>query len=261
MAAKAKLSPEQWNEVRARWEGDERKGFPWLVADMALPVSDEAVRQRAKAEGWSKLAAKVGKQPESKLVKATKSKLADDAEADQDARTPGRPTLYRVEYIEQARRLALLGLTNDEMADFFGVGPATFDRWMAAHDEFRCAISDSKLIADGEIALSLYKRAKGYSHPDVHISNFQGEITVTELTKHYPPDTGAARLWLFNRQPELWRDKVEVKSDVNLNVFPPKEVLDAIYEKALAEAAEREAFLIGRRERLLGSSTEQEEVD
>lgn len=38
--------------------------------------------------------------------------------------------------------------------------------------------------------------------------------------------------------------------EVNLNVFPAKEVLDGIYEKALEEAAKRDQLLIGRRERL-----------
>jgi hypothetical protein len=38
--------------------------------------------------------------------------------------------------------------------------------------------------------------------------------------------------------------------EINLNVFPPKEELDALYEKALVEAAEMEAKLSGRRERL-----------
>ena len=27
-------------------------------------------------------------------------------------------------------------------------------------------------------------------------------------TEHYPPDTQAASLWLRNRQPRQWRDKV-----------------------------------------------------
>jgi hypothetical protein len=27
-----------------------------------------------------------------------------------------------------------------------------------------------------------------------------------ELTKHYPPDTTAALKWLFNRQPDKWRE-------------------------------------------------------
>jgi len=43
----------------------------------------------------------------------------------------------------------------------------------------------------------------------VHISNYQGDVTVTEVTKHYPPDTAAAFIWLKNRRPDLWRDKQE----------------------------------------------------
>jgi hypothetical protein len=39
-------------------------------------------------------------------------------------------------------------------------------------------------------------------------------------------------------------------TETNLNVFPPKEVLDAIYQEAMAQAAERDKILIGRRERL-----------
>lgn len=38
--------------------------------------------------------------------------------------------------------------------------------------------------------------------------------------------------------------------EINLNIFPPKEVLDGIYAKALAEAAKRDLTLVGRRERL-----------
>ena len=267
MAAKPKLSPAQWTEVRERWEGDPRKGFPWIIEEMGLPVSAEALRLRSKSEGWAKGGSKVaeakhGKPREpskhpskSKLGKTHESKLGishDEAvESEQEeARSVGRPTLYRDEYVEQVRRLALLGLTNDEMAKFFGVGPSTFDRWMATHDEFRCAINESKLLADGDVALSLYKRALGYSHPDVHISNFQGMITVTDIVKHYPPDTGAAFIWLKNRQPHKWKDKVEVKEDINLNIFPPKEVLKELFEASLKRSTEKAAMLTNRRERL-----------
>lgn len=100
------------------------------------------------------------------------------------------------------------------------------------------------------VAESLYKRALGYSHPDVHISNFQGMITVTDIVKHYPPDTGAAFIWLKNRQPHKWKDKVEVKEDINLNIFPPKEVLKELFEASLKRSTEKAAMLTNRRERL-----------
>jgi len=54
MAAKAKLTSEQWQECKNRWEGDPRDGYMWLVAEIKLPVTDEAVRQRAKKDDWRK---------------------------------------------------------------------------------------------------------------------------------------------------------------------------------------------------------------
>ena len=57
-------------------------------------------------------------------------------------------------------------------------------------------------------------------------------------------------LFLKNRHPDKWKDKIELKEDINLNVFPPKEELDAIYDRALEEARKRNEMLIGRRERI-----------
>ena len=76
MAAKPKLSQEQWAEVRAKWENDSRKGFPWLAEEMGLPVSAEALRLRSKTEGWEKQNSKLG---ESK--KQVKTKLGKNAES------------------------------------------------------------------------------------------------------------------------------------------------------------------------------------
>jgi hypothetical protein len=38
---------------------------------------------------------------------------------------------------------------------------------------------------------------------------YEGEVTLTPLVKHYPPDTHAASLWLRNRQSKRWRDRIE----------------------------------------------------
>lgn len=48
-----------------------------------------------------------------------------------------RPTKYKAEYAEQARKLCLLGATNEELAAFFEVGITTLERWIKAHKEFR----------------------------------------------------------------------------------------------------------------------------
>lgn len=123
----------------------------------------------------------------------------------------GRPTKYQAEYAEQAYKLCLLGATDAKLADFFGVSEATVNTWKTAHPEFLESITRGKDSADAEIAQALFHRAKGYSHPEVDIRVVASEIVQTPLVKHYPPDTPAASLWLRNRQPALWRDKVDME--------------------------------------------------
>ncbi|MEO7424958.1 MAG: helix-turn-helix domain-containing protein, partial [Fibrobacteria bacterium] len=45
--------------------------------------------------------------------------------------TAGRPTTYRPEYAEQARKLCRNGATDREIADILGVCVRTFYRWRA----------------------------------------------------------------------------------------------------------------------------------
>jgi hypothetical protein len=118
-------------------------------------------------------------------------------------------TDYKPEYAVQAEKLCLLGATDDDLAAFFEVGQRTIRRWKTAHPEFMAALKVGKDQADDRVVRSLFQRAMGYSHPDVHVSNFKGDVTVTPITKHYPPDTTACIFWLKNRQPAAWRDRVE----------------------------------------------------
>ena len=88
-----------------------------------------------------------------------------------------------------------------------------------------------------------------------------GELIQTTLIKRYPPDTTAAKHWLHNRRPNTWRREHELEVNVNMNVFPSREVLDSVYQKALADAAVREAEVLeGRFERITGM-TEGEALD
>lgn len=125
----------------------------------------------------------------------------------------GRPTAYRDEYAEQAYKLCLLGATDNELADFFGVEASTINNWKIARPAFLESITQGKTAADANVAKSLYQRGLGYSHPAVKIFMPSGadEPVYAPYTEHYPPDTQAASLWLRNRQPAKWRDKQEVE--------------------------------------------------
>jgi len=120
-----------------------------------------------------------------------------------------RPTKYKEEFPKQAYKLCLIGATDAQLANFFEVTESTLNNWKHEYPEFLESLKDGKSVADGEVAKSLFHRAKGYSHKAVHISNYQGEIAQTEIIKEYPPDTTACIFWLKNRQSEMWRDKRE----------------------------------------------------
>lgn len=123
----------------------------------------------------------------------------------------GRPTKFKPEYCEKVAKLCRQGATDREIADFLKINEATLYRWKLEHPKFCEVLKTAKAEADDRVIESLYRRAVGYSHDDVHISNFQGEITVTPIVKHYAPDTVAAIFWLKNRRPQEWRDKREIE--------------------------------------------------
>jgi hypothetical protein len=129
-----------------------------------------------------------------------------------EATRTGRPTIYRPELATLARKLALLGATESEMADLLNIHESTLSNWMGKHSEFSSAVKSGKLQADAEVAERLFSRATGHSHEAMKIFMPAGaEAPVyAPFTAHYPPDTKAALAWLSRRQPGLWRKRQEV---------------------------------------------------
>lgn len=50
-----KLTKEQWQQVRTRWENDPRDGYAWLVNELSLPLTGNALLMKAKRDGWAKV--------------------------------------------------------------------------------------------------------------------------------------------------------------------------------------------------------------
>jgi hypothetical protein len=148
---------------------------------------------------------------------ATKKSKTSKSNAEKKKHPGGRPTKYKSEYAEQAFKLACEGFTDKRIADFFKTTERTINNWKKKHPEFFQSLKRGKDEFDTDvIENSLAKRASGYSHPDVHISNYQGKITVTPIIKHYPPDPTSMIFWLKNRRPDRWRDKQSIEIGVSL---------------------------------------------
>lgn len=127
----------------------------------------------------------------------------------------GRPTKYRPEYAEQARRLCdTMAATDPELAAFFGIATRTLDLWKVKHPEFMLAISEGKGPANDRVKQSLYKLAMGYTYTDVEHKVVAGKLVKIETEKHVPPNAVAQSFWLKNRAPDQWRDKQELEVDL-----------------------------------------------
>lgn len=123
----------------------------------------------------------------------------------------GRPTKYKTEYAEQAKKLCKLGATNAQLADFFEVTVSTVSLWMVEHQDFSDAVKLPKAEADERVEQSLFQRAMGYEHDEIDIRVVDHEIVQTPVRKFYPPDSTAMIFWLKNRKPDQWRETKAVE--------------------------------------------------
>lgn len=162
---------------------------------------------------------------------------------------PGGFGVYRREYSVIAFRFMLLGATMEDLASLIGVSKTTLYTWMDTHPEFAAAINNGRNTADANVASRLYQRAMGYTHEAEEIKVVDGGIERVITTKHYPPDPQSARFWLINRQPELWKEKVEVIEKPTIALVD-KEAMDQLYSRVLQEADDKRAALQNRAERL-----------
>ena len=131
-------------------------------------------------------------------------------------KSKGRPSKFKDEYIVQARKLALLGLKDSEMASVFGVCEKTFNNWKIDFPDFLQSLKEGKEFADANVTERLYQRAMGFEHKSEKVFNYQGVIVRAKTVEIYPPDTAACIFWLKNRQSDKWRDKREADAPSDL---------------------------------------------
>jgi thymidylate synthase ThyX len=126
-------------------------------------------------------------------------------------RKPGRPTKWRAEFLQRAFSLCMSGATDVEMAKALGIAERTLNNYKKSHPEFMQAIEAGKLAVTQRVEKTLLLRALGeWTQPAVKIFNDNGAPMVVPYVEHFPPDIAAIKLYLHNRAPERWRDRVEV---------------------------------------------------
>jgi len=97
------------------------------------------------------------------------------------ARKVGRPSMLDAQTLRRTQRLALLGVTDGEMADVLGISLSTLYNWQRTSPEFLHAQKKGKALADSQVAARMYRDA------------LNGNTT-------------AQIFWLKNRRRGEWRD-------------------------------------------------------
>jgi transposase-like protein len=134
----------------------------------------------------------------------------------------GRPSMYDPGFHPPLAQLyAKHGYTENEIALEFGISQRTLYTWKHEHEEFLQSISDGKNFSDDRVEMSLYERANGYKwKEEVAIKVKDGKdkehIEIIEVERTIPPDPPSVSLWLRNRRPKQWRERVEIDSRVNV---------------------------------------------
>ena len=133
----------------------------------------------------------------------------------------GRPSAYKPEFALAAKKLCKMGATDADLAEAFGVSEQTINSWKKKYPEFLESIKE-KNYSDDEVVRSLFMRATGKGTiPDSDIRVIDGEVVITPLVKHFPPDVTACIFWLQNRQKDKWKPRKQAEDHGDEGEAPP----------------------------------------
>lgn len=105
------------------------------------------------------------------------------------------------------------GLTEEQIAKNIGISRSTLSEWKIKFPEIAESLKKGKEVVDIQVENALLKRALGYKHTEMEIiKSEKNGTTIKTVTKEVAPDVVAQIFWLKNRNPDVWRDKPEVKN-------------------------------------------------
>lgn len=133
------------------------------------------------------------------------------------------------------------GLTDEQISHNIGINRDTLKEWKKKYTAISATLKKGKEVADYEVENALFKSACGYDYEEVteelrfnnRTNSFEMVVT-KRIKKHQPPSNTAQIFWLKNRNPQVWRDKVD-----NQIVF--NEETDAL-SKAFEELMKNESI-------------------
>ena len=147
-----------------------------------------------------------------------------------------------------------------------------FRRWFDKYPKFRRAVKTNKEVVDYKVENALLKSALGYMTKEsrVLVTMRHGKVVETQretLTRDIAPQIGAIRMWLLNRQPEVWKNENKMSMDdlledskIHISVTRAKAGnLDTTSESVSDEATSDKQAVVSDKHIEVRSSTKEEQ--
>jgi len=112
----------------------------------------------------------------------------------------GRPSIFKEEYIEETRKLATLGVNEEDIAWFFGIHPNTFKNWKKQHLHLLSALKKGKADRNVSLMKAMFENATRRHNASVQIFLAKNWLGMTDRQEmlHTGDEKKPVRLILEN---------------------------------------------------------------
>ncbi|EOU1475345.1 helix-turn-helix domain-containing protein [Clostridium perfringens] len=119
-------------------------------------------------------------------------------------------------YLDKIAGWAMSGLSDEQIASNLNINRCSLYEYKKKYPEFAEVLRRGKDEADMAVVNSLYRSATGFTYYE-ETTNTIGDVVV--IQKYAKPNTTAIIFWLKNRMGEQWKDKQEIKQDIQQTVM------------------------------------------
>ena len=148
-------------------------------------------------------------------------------------------------YLLQATQLTFLGLSEQQIANVWGIELVTLAKWKNNKPGLYEALQQGRIPYLGEVADALHKAAVGYEYEEDAITSYNGEVTVTRVKKYAKPNPWACAKILAIKDRANWSEVQRTESihtniniaKLDLSLMNPEQLalIESIQKKGLTE--------------------------
>lgn len=119
------------------------------------------------------------------------------------------------EGLERVNHWAENGLSLKQISQNMGIAYGTLFEWQREFPQLHDTIKKGQMVVTEEVENAMFMAATGYEYEEEtsELDNDGNLIVVKKVKKSQAPNVTAQIFWLKNKNPQEWKDRVEVKNE------------------------------------------------